>query len=224
MANVHRRGSDSPMNSRTHPFTALALAIALSACSSSGGGKGSAVAAPPASFSGFPQQAVSGIVVAEAKLYTDHEAIFGDDLIDEDGVIPIALKIGLKGQGQEVSRVNLTSQGGDWRLYLQDGTALTSVPYEKVATGSKKVAERVTAHALKLTLLGKWDDAKEGFVFFKLAPPDAFSVDGATVTHRDGNSVRTIDLARSLVSFSVRAENEDANVNVGVQRDVQGAK
>jgi hypothetical protein len=209
-------------NSRTAALAAAILVLATfgTACSSSGG-KGGSVGAPPASFAGFPQQAVAGgIVIAEAKLYTNYEAIFGSDLIDDEDVIPVSLKIGLKGQGQEISRVNLTSQGTDWRLYLQDGTALQSVPYEKVAAGSKKVAERVTARALKLTLLGKWDDAKEGFVFFKLAPPGDFSVKGANINHRDGDTLRQLDLARSLVSFTVRMENDDLPVFVGLQRDV----
>ena len=159
-------------------------------------------------------------MIAEAKFYSNYESIFDNDLIDDEDVIPIALKIGLKGQGQEVSRVNLTTQGADWRLYLQDGTALQSVPYEKVASGSKKISEKVTARALKLTLIGKWDDAKEGFVFFKLAPPGNFSVKGATINHRDGDTLRQLDLARSLVSFGVRMETEDVPVFVGVQRDV----
>jgi len=215
------------MNS-SHLRTAALAAVIVTlgtfglACSSSGVGQGASVGAPPASFAGFPQQAVAGgIVIAEAKLYTNYESIFDDDLIDDEDVIPVALKIGLKGQGQEVQRVNLTSQGTDWRLYLQDGTALQSVPYEKVAAGSKKISERVTSHALKLTLLGKWDDAKEGFVFFKLAPPKDFAVKGGTIYHRDGDTLRQLDLARSLVSFTVRMETDDVPVFVGVQRDVQ---
>ena len=213
------------MNSSNFSNAALAAALVtfttLGLSCSSSGAKGGSATAPPASFAGFPQQAVAaGIVIAEAKLYSNYEDIFGDDLIDDEGVIPVALKIGLKGQGQEVSRVNLTSQATDWRLYLQDGTALSSVPYEKVAASSKKVAERVTARALKLTLLGKWDDAKEGFVFFKLAPPNDFAIKGATISHRDGDALRQLDLARSLVSFTVRMETDDVPVFVGVQRDV----
>ena len=214
------------MNPRNFSHAALAAVIVTLgtfglACSSSGASGGGSIAPPPASFAGFPQQAVAGgIVIAEAKFYSNYESIFDNDLIDDEDVIPIALKIGLKGQGQEVSRVNLTTQGADWRLYLQDGTALQSVPYEKVASGSKKISEKVTARALKLTLLGKWDDAKEGFVFFKLAPAGNFAVKGATINHRDGDTLRQLDLARSLVSFGVRMETEDVPVFVGVQRDV----
>ncbi|MEO6709273.1 MAG: hypothetical protein ABI054_11490, partial [Planctomycetota bacterium] len=108
----------------------LVLAIAVScvlfpACASEGGiPSEGAIASPPSTGNGFAPNTQVEIVVARARFVEDYKKLFGEDLIEDYGVIPIAIKLGLKGVGSEHETIYANPQQMDFRLYLEDGTAL----------------------------------------------------------------------------------------------------
>lgn len=206
------------LRTRLASFTFAALLALLASCASSGSAEGG-FRAPPASFNGYPPQALEDIVVAEARVYTNHAEIFKRDLTAKHGIVPVALKIGLRGEGQETSQVRVTPDGMNLRLYLQDGTILASVPASRVASMSKRSAERVTSESLKPGLLGRWEDAPTGFVFFELRDRDRLVVKGDTVLNRMGQLPRTLELSSSLCSFDVIVGERRQTFHVGLQRD-----
>ena len=196
----------------------LALACVVAACSSSGGAK-SGTLTTPARHTGFPPQAFAGIVFAEARLYVNHEDIFDDDLIDSERVVPVALKIGLRGEGQDVARVRISPEDMEFCLYLPDGTPMRSVEYQKVKPDKERVADHVIQEALKGTLLEPWERSKEGFVFFKLPDDAEYSAGDRTVTLESGDVQRRLELSKSLCTFKVTIENQLVPFNVGIQQD-----
>lgn len=202
-------------------LASLALA-ALAGCASSGGAvpeKG-AIARPPQAPNGFVANAAAeGVVIAEARFFTNHEAIFGEDLIAEEGVIPIALRIGLPSKTDEQQDVQLTPDQMNFRLYLQDGTVLLAAPPEEVAKDEDKIAARVGQKKLEHGFLKLSGGMKEGFVYFKLKPSDAFELDGGALLHTVGAVTRRLDIARSLVSFQLTRGGQVFPFFIGLSRE-----
>ena len=205
------------MRRTTRALSVAALAL-CTACASGGVAEGG-FRAPPKSFNGYPSQALADIVFAEARLYTDHADIFKRDLLKRHGIVPVALRVGLRGQGQETARIRIAPDDMDLRLYLQDGTILAPVPYERVAKLDERSSERVTREALKPSLLVTWEDSPQGFVFFQLRDRDHFEIDGTTIVNRNDRLARTLDLSKSLLSFEVATEDRRIPFFVGLQRD-----
>ena len=202
------------------PF--MLLAAGLCACSSSGAKSGQITV--PARFTGFPPQAFEGIVFTEARFYLNHEDIFGDDLIDDERVVPVALKIGLRGEGQGTAQVRISPEDMEFSLYLPDGTPLHAVDYQKVKPSRDKTLDAVVQEALKGTLLEAWERTQEGFVFFKLPDDCEYSGRDHTITRKAGDVVRRLDLTKSLCTFKVTLNNQLEPFFVGVQQDRRAAR
>lgn len=159
-------------------------------------------------------------VWAEARFFTDHEAIFGEDLIDEYGIVPVALKIGTVGdETGDPPRIYMPEM--QLRLFLPDGTALAYVPADLVpASGTP--AERILKEKLELSLLHPWrsEDSRWGFVFFALPDREAFEARGPrTVLHKSEPLWREMSIADGLVSFVFTSDGGDVPVNLGLQTD-----
>ncbi len=108
----------------------LALALLSIGCASDVP-KGAAYPAPPG-FQGFPRSTSDEGVHVEAFFDPDHEDVFDIDLV-EGGVIPVRLKIQLRGEGMSTKIVKLDRDLWDMRLYLQDGTVVPAVSAAKLA-------------------------------------------------------------------------------------------
>jgi hypothetical protein len=188
----------------------LALA-ALSACQAGAVGGGRAVPR----FPGFPAEAVVGEAVFEARLYRDHEAIFGADLPDESDVLPIALRMGLSAGSP--SKVRFAPDAADLRLVLPDGTVLRTVPAASISTWSPKGARRASRSAAEPSWLPEWAGARDQFVYFALH--DGLYLHGGEVLHHRGEVVRRLDLERALVAFEVEVDGERTPVHVGLKLD-----
>jgi hypothetical protein len=196
------------------------LIALVASCASSGGGGGKAGEIDtPARFTGFPPQAFAGIVFAEAHYYINHAEIFDADLIEEEKLVPIMLKIGLRGQGQNEARVRISPEDMEFCLYLPDGTPMPAVDYQKVQPDDKKVLERVIQAALKGSLLEPWERAEGGVVYFRLPDGAKYDAKHAQILRRDGDVTRRLDLAKSLCAFKVTIENELVPFHVGIQPD-----
>lgn len=204
------------------PKVAIALVAGLAvACASSGGarsGRGT-IAGPPENYPGFTRTVQYGNAWAEATFYTDYEDIFDTDLIGREDVIPVALKLGLRGEGQETSTLRVTPEHMNLRLYLEDGTVLYAMPFDQVAPKRRTTRERVTEEALKTDLLKLWDNAEEGFVFFRIAPEKEFDVDDTTITHVHDGIGRQLELTESLLAFQLTTDEGTAPIYVGIKTD-----
>jgi hypothetical protein len=217
------------MNVRT---IALVLALACAACSSNAS-KGEGFP-PPAASQGFPRSASDEGVYAEASYELLDRDVFDVDLA-KAGIIPVYLKIQLRGEGMSTKIIRLDEDRWDMRLYLQDGTVLSAIDPgdfapERAASRSATSNRRARAgagapasdgpldlrgHALEPTLLG--EQATEGYVFFKLAPAGNFRADGGTVYHMRADGIRPLRVSDSLVAFNVSIEDAVRPFYVGIR-------
>ena len=185
----------------------------LLAVASCGGGSESVVRAP-AEFPRFPDQTNSGIVWTEATYYTNHDDIFDTDLV-RGGLLPVALRIGLRGDDDADHRL---SESFDAHLYLQDGTALRWVPSEQIEISRKSTIDQIARRSLDMSLLDDWRNAREGFLFFRL-PSDRVKVRGTRVLSSDDLGQRELDLLGSLISFTVTTRDGDTQIFVGMKSE-----
>lgn len=202
-----------------HPLRWFAASVALLVVSS---GCESGRIDPPERFTGFPSQSFEGIVFAEARYYLNHADIFDDDLIEEEGLVPIALKIGLRGEGQETAQYRIAPDDMEFSLHLLDGTLLQALDYRKIQPG-EDVGDVVAMEALKGTLLESWERTREGFVFFRLPEGVEYSEELHSIVIERGDQVRSLDLAHSLCSFRVTIGNRLVPFHVGVQLDTRAS-
>lgn len=178
------------------------LLLLLAAC---GGGKrvvkGNDLGPAPASMAGFPAQNFEGLVYAQAE-FKDHARFFGTDLVERGGILPIWLKVQLRGEGQNEAQIFLSPDRMNLRLFLPDGTTLAAVPAAAaIAAAPEKRRPAISDNAFRGDILST--ESTEGFVFFQLAPAAAYEVQGATVRHEQGGIVRTMNLTASLVAFDL---------------------
>jgi len=192
------------------------------ACSTSGGTAGSLE--PPARAFVFPSQAFVGPVTAQARLYSDHESIFGEDLIQEYGLVPIALTIGLANARAE-REAKIFPEDMKLRLYLQDGSVLSAIDARKPTADDAELLAKVRDESLKPGLLMDFASSREGMVFFELEKPGNLEWIEPLIardTAREGS--RTIDLSNSLCAFDVTIGLEQVSVFVGLDVDSRGKR
>jgi len=171
---------------------------------------------PPRNAFAYPSQAYSGPVTVQARFYTNHEEIFGDDLIDEYGLVPIALRIGLDRE-DAMGRAKIFPADMKLRLYLQDGSVLSAVDALQATEDDEEVHNRVRDESLKADLLVPFERSSEGMVYFRADAPDALTWTDATVASSTARKLRrTIDLAHSLCAFEVTIGLEQVSLFVGL--------
>jgi len=194
----------------------LVSALGFAGCASSDAIVVSEAADSANAFDGFPAQSLEGIVYAQAAFDGNYEDTFESDLIDR-GVVPVRVTMQLRGEGQEKAQIMIKPGRMGARLYLLDGTALAHVPADAVAAAlAGKPARRVRELAFQGGLLGS--TATEGYLFFSLQPAGDFQTYGRIVRHADGDVVRRLDLAHSLLAFDVMVEDAPRPFYVGIQR------
>ncbi len=202
---------------RSTLFASLALGL-VAACATTENpfATPSVLDAPPANFNGFPPQTLQGIVFASARWVPDHEELFGVDLISRAGVVPVAVTVRLRGQGQSEAQVLLNPERMDPELVLQDGTVLAAVGVEDViARLPARYAATLRSRALKTGLVSA--NGEEGFLFFALEPQKSFDVDGTSVVHETEVGPRALSLVASLLTFGVVVDGAVKPFYVGLQ-------
>ncbi len=190
----------------------IALLLLAAGCRSSSSGDG------PSSgerIRRFPSPANVDTLWAEATFFTDHEEIFDRDLIDKEAILPIALRVGWRGQDTLNPRLTETF---DAHLYLQDGTALDWLPIDSIRIGKDEVEDQVRRLSLDLSLLGSWETAQDGFIYFRV-PEKNVAINGTLVTTFGGGVQRELDLLGSLLAFTVSTTQGDREVFVGLSSD-----
>jgi hypothetical protein len=203
------------VNARRAALRCLVLALAP-ACTTP-------VHVPPASgvFEGHPGAVVQGDLRIEARYYVDQARIFGGDLAVDHRLLPIALRVGCAGGAQE--GLALVPDDMQLTLHLADGTSLGRVPPESTDVRRRRL-ERLLAEGFDGGVLGPWEDAEEGFVYFAL--PEHMHVDSSSlrVVERVADGTRSLELGASLLTFEVVDARGPRTIAVGLAVDRRGAR
>lgn len=177
---------------------------------------------------GFPTQATMQVsqedyLFVDAILYRNHEQIFLTDLVKKRNVLPVALRLGLRGRAQETSSFKLAPDSMLLRLYLPDGTALQSVPYTSLESEAKETYQVVVKEALKAdTPLDPYrEDGRVYFVFFRL--PEGSEVRGTEIVRERGQLKQRLSLLGSLAALRLSDPKQGAQieVKVGLREDMR---
>lgn len=171
----------------------------------------------PQNVLGFPSISHEDMVNAKGSFDPQHAEIFGEDLVRKEGVVPVRLEVGLRGEGAEDRAILLNPDQWELTLYLQDGTALRQIDAEALAErlGKRKSAQKVRDNKFETGFLHTEETV--GFVFFELGSKLEFAVKGREVTHDQGDTRRGLDLYESLVAFRVTIEDEPRPFYVGIK-------
>lgn len=198
--------------------TLVAASLLVLAGCGSVGVEGAEFGGPPRAHRDFPPQTLEGIVYAQAR-FTDHATEFGADLIEEARVVPIRLKMQLRGRGANEAQILLNPARMGLRLVLPDGAVLAPVSLDDVAKVlDDDVAAKVRKAAFRGGLLHS--DPTEGYLFFSLQPPTEFAMSGRVVRHAHQGVVRSLDVADSLLAFKIAIGGDDTQspFYVGIER------
>lgn len=187
----------------------LACLLLATACALPGRGT---VVGAPSDLPGFPGQAKSGVVWAEAIWYTNHAELLGQDLVRR-GVLPVALRLGMRADD---GRAHQLADDFDPHLYLEDGTSLDWIPPEEVDGKNHELAERIAELALRPGLIESWERTEPRLLFFRL-PAGAREEDGHVLVPCREN-YRSLQLLHSLVAFDVTDEQGTRTVRVGPRK------
>jgi hypothetical protein len=199
-----------------------ASVLTLAAC---GGGSNvkSDIGPPPTTFQGFPAESWKAsetrqaFVNVEAAYVTNHEDVLGVDLT-EDGLLPIRLTLGLRGNEMTNAQIRLDSDQMDMRLYLPDGTVLVPVTTKRAVelAGSKGTA--VGERAIEAGVLPEYETARANprFAYFDLATK-SYDFEGANYSFTSRGVSKTVDISKSLLAFNVMIENKLEPFYVGIR-------
>jgi hypothetical protein len=178
---------------------------------------------PAAAVDAYPPWAVCGPVRVEARYYLDQAELMGGDLLEDYGIVPIALRLGIVPLAPEAGRLAAVPEEMSLVLHLADGTALPRVsPLELGVRRRRK--DRLLSEALQGGLLPAWETPREGFVYFLLPPGARGSSSALSVEVPAPGGARTLDLRGSLVSLELAVGGTRRPVRLGLQLDRHGPR
>ncbi len=182
------------------PLLLSGLCLALGACASDRLPEGGPVSAPrePA---GYLAAAENSAVQVEAKFNSVYKAEFGE-LIEDERLVPVRVKFVNAKRSGELQLVHIDPDKMDFRLVLQDGSELRAVRLGdgSLVKGDEELSQRLEKRALESGLLEE-ARPKEGYVYFKLSPKDAFEHEDGELVHTTGALERSLKLSQSLLTF-----------------------
>jgi hypothetical protein len=203
----------------------LALALGVASC----GAAGPFVSGPPAPppdrtpLEAFPPWAAAGPVRVEARYLLDQAELMGGDLLEDFGLVPVALRLGVVPTSSQAGRLSAVPEDMGLVLHLPDGTGLARVGPEDLDVRRRRL-ERLVREGFDGGLLPPWDSAREGFVYFALPTGARADSRELSVTVPAPGGTRTLDLRAALVSFQVVVAGERRPVRVGLQVDRRGSR
>jgi hypothetical protein len=206
-------------------LSGLALAVVAASCGAAGPFVTGPPAPPPdrAPLEAFPPWAAAGPVRVEARYLLDQAELMGGDLLEDFGLVPVALRLGVATSSSQAGRLSAVPEDMQLVLHLPDGTGLRRVGPEDLDVRRRRL-ERLVREGFDGGLLPPWESAREGFVYFAL--PAGARADSRTlsVTVPAPGGTRTLDLRAALVSFQVVVAGERRPVHVGLQVDRRGSR
>lgn len=171
---------------------------------------------PPRGFRGFPPQSLHGIVFASAHMAPDHEDVFEFNFERKADILPIAVTVLLRGQGQDEAQVLLNPERWNPQLFLEDGTALRALSVDEVIEAApERVAARIRQKAMRGGLVSA--RAEERYLFFRLSPGENLQLDDQRVHHMVEGGTRVLELGDSLLAMQVTVEGELIPFYLGIQ-------
>jgi len=178
---------------------------------------------PAAAVDTYPPWAVCGPVRVEARYYLDQADVMGGDLLEEYGIVPIALRLGIVPLAPEAGRLAAVPEEMALVLHLADGTALARVsPLDLGVRRRRK--DRLLSEALEGGLLPAWETPREGFVYFLLPAGARGNSTDLSVQVPAPGGARTLDLRGSLVSLELAVGGTRRAVRLGLQLDRHGPR
>ncbi len=175
------------------------------------------VARMPDGFPRLPAASSFENVWVEGRFYTDHDRIFDQDLL-EVGIVPVAVRVFLRGSGDETSNPRVSVEDIQPELYLADGTRLALVPYDSIKV-DRAVEDRITEEALDINVIKPEAQSKEGFIFFQL-PSHEFEVqDTDTLVHLKKPLGQEIRISDSLLALAYFTNDGARPIHVGLRKD-----
>jgi hypothetical protein len=176
-----------------------------------------AIQSMPAHYPRFATASSYGEVWMEGRFYTNHEQIFGTNLL-EKGYVPVAIRIFFR-DGESVATDNPRVSLEDIRptLFLPDGTALEFVAYDRIAIASE-TDDRITEESFYINIVKPDESSKEGFIFFAL-PKDEFLVrDNNTLVHIKSPLAHEVRLSESLIALEYFTDKGKRPIYVGLRK------
>lgn len=202
-----------------HPLRnllALVLCLSVASCGSSGPSRNTTLPTPPSNLEGFPGAITQNQIMAEAEFRRNHRDVFGENLPNEQGTLPINLRIGTL--DESASNTLIDRERFDLRLILEDGTVLAPREVDAVMRGSSKdgTRQKIRTKALDVgPLFQMLEIRREGldsYVYFKL--PKGSEMDGEELVLASGQALR---ISRSLVTFQALVQGSMERFYVGVR-------
>ena len=163
----------------------------------------------PEGHPGFPSETFVEEVWAEARFVGNHARVLGQDLSEDFGLVPVALRLGHRTDSPAGSW--LDPESIDPVLFLQDGTPLAWVPPEDLEQSD----DRIAANTLPMTLLPTWGETRGGFLFFSAAAA------GVRLRGRNALVVKEhinleLDLLGSVLAFTISTPSGPRRVYLGL--------
>ncbi len=198
------------------PWLAI-LGLLLASCGSSRP-TGTNLGAPPESFLSYPAHSSEGIVNASAKYAypADQKREFLTNILDDVQIIPVELRVNLRGEGADEAQIKLTPDSMNLRLYLQNGVALSNVDIDEfMGKLAKKPAIEIRNKKFNGGLLKAADTS--GYLYFAIHPKDKFQVEGDKLIYTADGVTRSLDIDRSLLAFDVIIDDHPRPFYVGIR-------
>jgi hypothetical protein len=162
-------------------------------------------------------------VRVEARYLLDQAELMGGDLLEDHGLVPVALRIGVVPTTAQAGRLTADLPQMDLALVLADGTLLRRVAPEDLGLRQRRL-ERLVREGFEGGILPPWERAREGFVYFALPPGASGDSQALTVQVRLPHGTRTLDLRGSLLSFELVVDGAPETLRVGLQLDRRGSR
>ncbi len=175
------------------------------------------VASMPERFPRLSTAASYGNVWVEGRFYTNHEDIFGQNLLDA-GIVPVAVRIFLRQPGTTDANSRVFMEDIQPQLYLPDGAVLKLVPYDRIEI-DRYTEDRITEEALDINVIKSEEQSEEGFIFFKL-PPQEFRVRGVdSLVHLKEPLSQEVRISESMIALEYFTDAGARPIYVGLRKD-----
>ena len=192
-------------------LTSAALLIWISAC-----------AQPPTlpmpdNFPRIPSASSYGGVWAEGRFYTDHERIFGQNLL-ELGVVPVAVRVFTRRTDGSLEDARVFVEDIRPQLYLPDGTRLSLIPFDRIKV-DRDVEDRITEQALDINVIKSEEASQEGFIFFQLPEGEFTATGDDLIVHLGEPMGQEVRISDSLLALDYFTDQGASPIYVGLRKN-----
>lgn len=186
-------------------------------CIGSCGCSSRVVAPMPVEYPSLPSASSYAGVWVEARFYTNHAGIFGEDLL-RAGYVPVAIRIFTRASESDETGPRMFVDDIQPRLYLPGGGVLELIPYDRMNARPDTQA-RITDEALDVNIIKPEDQSEEGFIYFQLPVEEFRVVDADTLIHLREPLAQEVKISKSLLALEYFTDEGVLPVFVGLRMD-----